>query len=69
MRDFIETFKSLWYFYPEERWLLIFIAAPVLVGYYLFLFQESLLPLLAIARPRRGPPTPNNPAVIFITSQ
>lgn len=38
MRDFIETFKSLWHFYPRERWLLILIAPLVLLGYWAFIF-------------------------------
>ncbi len=38
MRDFIETFKSLWYFYPGERWLLIPIAPLVLLSYGAFIF-------------------------------
>ena len=41
MRDFMETFKSLWHSYSRERWLLILIAAPVLVGYHIFVLLES----------------------------
>jgi len=40
MRDFIETFKSLWYFHPGERLFLILLIPLILAGLSVVIIKE-----------------------------